>query len=105
MSPINAGDLDAELTLQRPNGEDGSWADVETIWAQVRMASTNESLRFGQALSSTVYVVTIYFRDDIQGSWRLVNQNTSPQVSWQIRGYGDPDGAGEQLRVYCVRQN
>lgn len=102
---IDAGDMRAELTLQKPNGEDGSYADVETIWANVTAASGSESLRFGANVSTSIYAVTIYFREDLQASWRLTNQNVSPERSLQILTFSDPDGERDCLRLLCVEVN
>lgn len=105
MTVIDAGDLRAELTLQRPNGEDGSYADVETVWANIRLASGSETLRFGAALSVQAYVVTIYFRTDVQASWLLTNQTVSPNRSLQIASFGDPDGEQNVLQLLCLEVN
>lgn len=102
MSVIETGDLRAELTLQRPNGEDGSYADVETVWANIQAASGGEALRFGQTVSQAIYAVTIYFREDLQAAWRLTNQNVSPERSLQILTFADPDGERDFLRLICV---
>lgn len=103
MTPIiDAGDLRAELTLQRPSGEDNDYVDVETVWANIQAASGSESLRFGQNLSQAIYAVTIYFREDIQASWRLSNQTVSPTRSMQILSFSDPDGERDVLRLLCV---
>jgi head-tail adaptor len=101
---LNAGTLDRELWLQQPSGEDGSYENVEAdpSWGAVRFAVGNELLRFTTPLATGAFVVTIRYRDDIRGSWRLVMADESPERTLQVTTFGDPDGRKVELQVFCV---
>lgn len=101
---VDIGAMTREFILQRPSGIDGEgYDDVETIWGAMRYASGSELLRFGTPVATSAYVVTIWFRDDLEASWRLADPASgSPMEAWQISSFGDPDGKREQLNVYCT---
>lgn len=104
MSGVSAGLLNRRVTLQRPSGEDGSYADVATIWVGIRAAQGQELLRFGTPLATGAYVVTAYYRSDVRASWRLVVIDESPQRSLQIASYADPEGDRRTMRIYVTEE-
>lgn len=100
--PIDAGLLNWRVTLEQPNGEDGSFAPVATVWANFRGASGSEALRFGQQQSTALTIVTIRFRSDLKASWRVTNSDVAPAHTLQILSFQDPDGSREQLQLVCT---
>ena len=101
MSGPDAGSLDHEFRLDKPTGLDpADYTDMGTEWGSIRLAGGNELLRFGTPAATGAWVITIYYRDDLDASWRVVDLDTDR--SFQISNFGDPDGSGESLRLYCV---
>lgn len=103
---LNAGDLVTPFRLQQPVGEAGLYEDVDEAddptWGAIRFAVGHELLRFTTPLATGAFVVTIRYRDDLRASWRLVEEDTSPERTLQVTAFGDPDGEKEQLQVFCV---
>lgn len=100
MNGLSAGSLNREFTLQRPSGLDGDYATVDTVWGSIRFANGAEVMRLGTQQATGAYVVTMYYRDDLQASWRLYEAATGRAL--QITSFGDPDGRMVEMRVFCV---
>lgn len=104
MGGLNAGSLDRQFRLERPSGLDGeTYTTVESgVWGSKRFADGREVLRASTPTATVTHVVTLRYRDDLRASWRIVEEDTSPDVTLQIVSFGDPDGRKDQLLVYVV---
>lgn len=77
---MQPGDLDQRVTIQAPADTDdgyggtipGGWADVATVWAQVRDKGGNEAMEHMRATGRLTYEITIRRRDGITTAHRLV---------------------------------
>jgi head-tail adaptor len=63
-----------------------------------------EQVRFGIPSAEGQSVITIRYRTDVRANYRLVDQSVSPERSFQILGYSDPDGDLEQLDLLVVEK-
>ncbi len=98
---VNAGALNREFRLEKPSGLDSSSnEDMGTEWGSLRLAGGNELLRFGTPMATGAWVIELYYRDDLDASWRLVDIETGK--SYQISNFGDPDGSLASLKLFCV---
>ena len=84
---VRAGALNSRVTIQSPTATQDAagqpiptWADVATVWANVRHLSGTESIK-ADAESSTVKAsIRIRKRPDIDASMRVVLGTTNYQV-------------------------
>jgi SPP1 family predicted phage head-tail adaptor len=104
---MNVGDLAYEFILQQPTAgsqDPDAWTDVERVWASIRSIGMREQVRFGIPSAEGQSVVTIRYRTDVRANYRLVDQSVSPERSFQILGYSDPNGDLEQLDLLVVEK-
>ncbi len=70
--PLNAGDLDREVTIQQLADSDGSsgfpvetWTTLDTVWAQKTLANGSERFKTAQLAAALVVGWNMYWRDDL----------------------------------------
>lgn len=101
---IPAGDLDKRVILEgratakNAAGEAvGEWAEIVTVWANIRPASSREILLTGSAASQATLTVTIRYRTGITAKNRVRFGTRILDVSGVI----NPDERNEELRLLC----
>lgn len=57
-----------------------SWADLATVWGSIEGVSGREFLASSAEHSQTTHRITIYHRDDLTPTMRLVSGSTEYQV-------------------------
>lgn len=98
------GQMNTRVTLQRPTfvtdshgGRSVTWAAFATVWAMVSPLSGREALLAQELTAVLSTTVTIWFRDDVRATQRvLVEARTL-----QIQRYDDPTGRGRELVLAC----
>jgi head-tail adaptor len=96
----------SSCSSSRPAGSQDPDArtDVERVWASIRSIGMREQVRFGVPSAEGQSLITIRYRTDVRANYRLVDQSVSPERSFQILGYSDPDGDLEQLDLLVVEK-
>jgi len=88
------------LTLERPSSSSPTgYEPVGVEWGSIRLASTNEALRFGAPTATGQHVIEIPLRDDVRANWRI--SEAISERSFEIAGYGDPSDDGKLMRLFC----
>jgi SPP1 family predicted phage head-tail adaptor len=95
-------ELDKRVSLQRPtkasNGMGGfvvTWSTVDTIWARVLPTSAKEARQSEKETMEISHTITIRFRRDVRGSWRIKMKNRY----FAIVGIVNPEEANEWLDI------
>lgn len=100
MSGLSAGALDHEYVLQSPTCDSAvPWTDVERVWGRQRYITGTSRFTEGVQQSVGQFEVLIYYRTDLDASWRFYEPDTGRVL--QIVSFGDPDGSRETMRVLC----
>lgn len=108
---VEAGKLNQRWTLEEPvstTNELGevvqSWQPVAEVWANIRPLRTADVIRARAAQLETTHAVTIRYRDDINGTWRLTRtKSDGSQRTLNIVGQPiDVDERHEALEMQCV---
>jgi SPP1 family predicted phage head-tail adaptor len=97
---MQAGLLRRRVTLQQPASDvSGGFRDVAPVSAAIafRPASSVAMAAGGPSASGT-YQVRLRYRDDVRAGWRIVEGTRT----YQVVGYGDPDGRRAELAVTCT---
>ena len=97
---MRAGQLRYRLTLQQPSTTEASgFADVATVAADLRFQpAPSEPMQAGGPAAIASHQARIRFRSDVRASWRAVVDGRT----FQVTGYGDPDGRQRELLLLCA---
>lgn len=97
-----AGTLRQRVTFQQevttPDGMGGtssSWSNTVTVWAGVKSLRGREMVQAGRLEASTVYLITLRYRDDITEDMRILWKNKL----LNIRSIANPDQKQQWLEV------
>lgn len=98
------GQLNTRVTIQQPTfvadshgGRSVTWHALVTVWAKVAPITGREALLAQQMTAVLSTTVTIWFRDDITATQRVVVGTRT----LQIESYQDPTGRGSELLLLC----
>lgn len=88
------------VTLQQPDlTGSGGYADVAQVWADMQFQPAGGvPITAGGPSAQAAHRVRIRFRSDVRSDWRL----TVDGRTFQIVGYGDPDGRRRELMLVCL---
>lgn len=103
---ITSGKLRHRITLQSKGtptrdamgGEVVTWADVATVWAEVRALSGRALIAAQQAQSEVIATITIRHRADVRPDWRVLHGSDIYTIHAII-----PDGDGVGMNLQCAR--
>lgn len=105
--PILAGTLDQRVTLQAraadrdPLGQPvGAWADVATVWANVRLLAGLEAIRAGADTSTVKASVRIRMRPGIDAGMQLVHAGATYRITAVL-----PDHSRQTIDLICEASN
>lgn len=101
---MNIGGMNRYVLVQRPDSAQASgYADVDRVWAEIVMkpGAATTPLVDGAAMALVPATVAMWYRTDIKGDWRIVDEELDQ--TWQVGQTGDPDGTRERLVVTCVQ--
>lgn len=112
--PVNAGDLDKWLILQRPRDDSDprdalgqpadDWPAIAGLWAKVEPLGSAETFSANQTRGSLTHRVTIRWRAGVESNMRFFwdDRRSRRKRILQIDGLGvDPDERGELLQFVC----
>jgi SPP1 family predicted phage head-tail adaptor len=76
---LGPSELKNRITLERPEkgiqdgggGSASTWVVVATVWAKITTQRSDEAIVAMQTTGTAVHNVTIRYRTDIKGSWRV----------------------------------
>ncbi len=98
------GRLNQKIRIERPvhvaDGQGGhttTWSVRAVVWALVEPLTGREALQAAQVTAVLSTAVTIWFRDDISVTDRILLRDRTIQ----IESYQDPDGRRDELRLLC----
>lgn len=97
---MRSGQLRYRVTLQQPDATAATgFADVATVWADVQFQpATGEAVDGGGVSAVGTQRVRIRYRSDVRAAWLV----TLDDRTFQIGGYGDPDGRRRELALVCA---
>jgi SPP1 family predicted phage head-tail adaptor len=97
---MRAGALRYRVTLQEPDATGTSgYADVATVSADVTFSpASGESMQGGGLAAVASHRMRLRYRSDVRAEWRVVLSDRT----FQISGYGDPDGRKRELVLVCA---
>ena len=97
---MRAGQLRYRLTLQQPSTTEASgFADVATVAADLRFQpAPSEPMQAGGPAAIASMQARIRYRSDVRAEWRAVVGSQT----FQITGYGDPEGRRRELLLVCA---
>lgn len=103
---IQAGRLRHRVTIQsRTEARDSvgqpiaTWADVATVWADIRDVSGREYLTAGADRAEVSTKIVIRHRTDVDATCRVVHGSDT----YDVRASLDPDGRRRMLQLMCVK--
>ncbi len=86
---LSAGKLDRRITLQVPivtrgalGGVAETWADLATVWADIRPLSGKEIQMAQQTQTQAQMVMTIRHRSDLQANCRVLLEDANTFGNW-----------------------
>lgn len=85
------------LTLDSMGGQDESFVDVATTWANVSPLKGNSLFFAQQRDSKTDTKITMRYRDDIQPDWKIKFETTI----YRITAIVNPESDKNILEVFC----
>lgn len=101
---MTIGDLRHRVTLQsKSRTAPTGYADAATqVPAAIDLASTggNETLRFATPAATGQYRITVRHRTDVKADWRVIDEEDGR--TFQVSGYGDPNGRRHWLQLFCT---
>ncbi len=90
---MRAGDLNERITIQQNTptqdafgAEVASWSTVATVWAQVIAQSGSEQIAAGVGVATTIYTVTIRYRDDVTTQMRILYEGLTLEIRAVLSG-------------------
>jgi len=89
---LDAGTLNRRVSLQRKvsvqdqatEAQVESWVEVDKVWANVRFLNGVETVKAATPTSIAKASIRIRFRDDIEGSWRVVRTSNGKTAYFKI---------------------
>lgn len=97
---MRAGQLRHRVTVQQPDTTAASgFSDVDTVSADLMFQpAASDAMDAGGPSAVGAHRVRIRYRSDVRADWRL----TEGDRTYQVVGYGDPDGRRRELLLVCT---
>lgn len=97
---MRAGQLRYRVTLQEPDAAAATgYSVVATVAAEMQFRPAGAvPITAGGPSAQAAHQVRLRYRSDIRADWRL----TVDGRTFQIVGYGDPDGRKRELLLVCL---
>ncbi|MEM9221497.1 MAG: phage head closure protein [Pseudomonadota bacterium] len=104
---VRIGDLRRRLTIERANDtSDGaggflrSWVNDGEVFAQILPRRRREALDTGRVIGMVTHVITVRWRDDIDGSVRFKSNG----LNYRVRSVEDADPERRFLDCWCEEE-